>query len=244
MKNLFYITLIATMFTAGPFLVSCSNDDEPSETPAPEIIGEVNGDHVTITAVGKGNVKLYTKLDMSELTNPVNYLRDFQDYSVTLAATAKQAGKPISKTTVKEVFIPKTDAPKILNVYSVVENENDSTFFGFEFNLYTATGIIRVYKAVFDNSGADSNEMFFRFDVPFTFDRATGVYSCQGSNINPRFRYNGYYTTFEGYTVNNFDCMVCIKDLTYSISFDCHGKHFDYHGSVSKRYPIVIYLTN
>lgn len=97
---------------------------------------------------------------------------------------------------------------------------------------------------MFDNSGDDSNEKYFKFDVPITFDRATGIYSCQGTNITPLFRYEGYNTTFEGYTVNNLDCKVCIRDLTYSISFDCHGKHFDYHGGLSRRYPIVIDLTN
>lgn len=247
MKNLFYIIfLIVAMFSTGSILVSCSNsdEDEPSETPAPEIIGEVNGDYVTITAVGEGDVKLYYKYDMSEATNPVNYLRDFEDLSVTFAATAKQKGKPISKTTVKDIFIPKTDTPKLLNVFSVIENENDSTFFGFDFNLFTTTGIIRVYKAVFDNSGDDSNEMYFKFNVPVTSDQATSIYSCQGSNITPLFRYDGYITTLEGYTVNNLDCKVCIKDLTYSISFDCHGKHFDYHGGVSRRFPIVFDLTN
>ena len=244
MKNLFYITLIATVLIAGSLLTSCSNEDEPNETPTPEILVELNEDFVTITAVGEGDVKLYYKNDMSEATNPVNYLRDFEDYSESFAATAKQIGKPISKTTVEDVVIPKTDCPKLLNVYSVIDNENDSTFFGFEFNLYTGTGIIGVNKAVFGNSGDGSNEKNFMFDVPITFDRATGVYCCRGSNITPRFRYDGNNYTFEGYTVNNLDCKVCIKDLTYSISFDCHGKHFDYHGAISKRYPIVFYVTN
>ena len=244
MKNLFYIILIATMLTAGSLLTSCSNDDEPNVTPAPEILVELNEDFVTITAVGEGDVKLYYELDMSEATNSVNYLRDFEDYSVTFAATAKQIGKPISKTTVKDVVIPKTDSPKLLNIYSVIDNEDDSTFYRFDFNLYTGTGTIGVNKAVFDNSGDGSNEKNFKFDVPVTFDQATGVYSCQGSNITPHFRYGSSYKTIEGYTVNNLDCKVCIKDLTYSISFDCHGKHFDYHGAVSRRYPIVYHVTD
>ncbi len=245
MRNLFYITMIAAMLSAGTLLVSCSkDDDEPGETPAPEIIAEVFEDVVTVTAEGKGEVKLYFAEDMYEVTNPVNYMRDYYDNSIKFAATAKEAGKPISKTTIKEVFIPKTDAPKLLHQYSAIENEDDSTFFTFDFNLYNGTGTIGVSKAVFDDNGDDSNEMYFKFDVQVTFDRATGIYSCQGTDITPRFRIDDKFYIIEGYTVTNLDCKVCIKDMTYSITFDCHGKHFDYSGPCSKTYPIVINFTD
>ena len=108
--------MIAAMLGAGPLLVSCSNDDEPRETPAPEIIAEVFEDYVTITAVCEGDVKLYFKEGMVETTNPVNYMRSYKDCSETFAATAEEEGKPIGKTTVKEVIIPKTDTPKLIRL--------------------------------------------------------------------------------------------------------------------------------
>lgn len=244
MKNFFYFTMIAAMLSAGTLMVSCSKDDEPRETPAPEITAEVFDDIVTITATGEGEVKLYFAEDMYEVTNPVNYQRDIYDHSVKFAATAQEEGKPMSETTIKEVIIPKTDAPKLLNGYSVIENEDDSTFFAFDFNLYKGTGTIGVNKAVFDNSGDDSNEMNFKFDVTVTFNRSTGIYSCQGTDITPRFRFDDKYYILEDYTVTNLDCKVCIKDMTYSITFDCHGKHFDYSGPFSKMYPIVLHVTD
>ena len=85
--------------------------------------------------------------------------------------------------------------------------------------------------------------MTFKFNVQVTFDKATGIYSCQGTNIMPLFKVGNNYRVLQGYTVTNLDCKVCIKDMTYSISFDCHGKHLDYSGSVSDWYPIVIQLT-
>ena len=244
MKNLSYFTMIVAMLSAGMLMVSCSKDDEPRETPAPEITAEVFDDIVTITATGEGEVKLYFAEDMYEVTNPVNYQRDIYDHSVKFAATAQEEGKPMSETTIKEVIIPKTDAPKLFHGYSAIENENDSTFFAFEFNLYKGTGTIGVNKTVFDNSGEDSSEMNFMFDVLVTFDRATGIYSCYGTDITTRFRFDDKYYIFEGYTVTNFECKACIKDMTYSITFDCHGKHFAYSGPLSKTYPIVFHVTD
>ncbi|MBR5686048.1 MAG: hypothetical protein IKX18_07855 [Muribaculaceae bacterium] len=241
MKNYLYFSLmIAAMFCTGTTLVSCSDDDEPGKTPAPKIISEMTSETVTITAVGNGVVKLYNKQSMEEVENPITYLRDFIDYTITFAATAKSPGKAISNTTVREVIITKSDKPKLIHAYSVIDSESDSTFFEFDFNLNKATGTIGVYKAVFpDNS---SSERRFAFDTNVTFDQNTGTYSCSGDNITPRFKSGGNYVALDGYTVTNFSCSVCIKDLTYKIVFDCHGKHFDYSGGISKRYPITLHL--
>ena len=238
MKYLFNIPIIIAMLCAGALLASCSGDDEPSATKAPEIIDQVLDDVVTVKAVGDGEVKLYFEDDMEETANPTSFGRDFVDYYETMAATAKEPGKTISKTIVKKILIPKTDTPKIVDAYSVIESEEDSTFFDFHFNLYKGTGSIGVGKAVF-GSGDDTYERNFRLDVQVTFDPATGIYSCRGTNITPIFKSSGKEVTYEGYTVNNLFCDVCVKDLTYSISFDCHGKYFDYNGSISKNYPLI-----
>ncbi len=231
------------MLCAGTLLVSCSGEDEPGETNAPEIIDQVLDDVVTVKAVGDGEVKLYFEDDMDETANPTSFGRDFKDYYETMAATAKEPGKPISKTTVKKILIPKTDSPKIVYAFSVYENEEDSTFFEFHFNLYKGTASIGVGKAVF-GSGDDTYERNFRLDVQVTFDPATGIYSCRGTNITPIFKSGGKDVTYEGYTVNNLFCDVCVKDLSYSISFDCRGKYFDYNGSISKNYPVIYRTTD
>lgn len=224
------------MLCAGTLLVSCSGDDEPSETKAPEIIDQLYDDVVTVKAVGDGEVKLYFDDFKDEVSNPTSFGRDFEDYYETMSATAKEPGKLISKTTVKKIFIPKTDTPKILHAYSVIKSEEDSTYFEFNFNLYKGTGSIGVGKAVFGN-GDDTDKKYFKFDVQVTLDPATGIYSCRGTDITPNFRLDDKYGPIEGYTVTNLFCDVCAKDLTYSISFDCHGKYFDYNGTISKKSP-------
>ena len=235
MKYLFNIPMIIAMLCAGTLLVSCSGDDEPSETTAPDIIDQLLDDVVTVKAIGDGKVTLYFN-DMEEVSNPTSLGRDFVDYTQKVAATAKEPGKLISKTTVKEIFIPKTDTPKILHAYSVIESEEDSTYFEFHFNLYKGTGSIGVGKAVF-GSGDDTYQLHFEFKVQVTLDPATGIYSCRGTNITPSYISDGKDVTIEGYTVTNLFCDVCAKDLTYSISFDCHGKYFDYNGTISKMSP-------
>ena len=245
MKNYLYFSLmIAAMLCSGTTLVSCSDDDEPGKTPAPKIISEMTSETVTITAVGNGVVKLYNKQSMEEVENPITYARDFIDYTVTLAATAKAPGKSISNTTVREVIITKSDKPKLIHAYSIIDSENDSTFFEFDFNLYKGTGTIGVHKAVFADTDGSSSEKRFVFNTDVTFDQNTGTYSCSGNNISPRFKSGSNYVTLEGYTVTNFSCSVCIKDLTYKIMFDCHGKHFDYSGGISKRYPVIFHIGN
>ena len=242
MRNLFHYFMIIAALSVSTLLVSCG-DDEPGVTPAPVITEDVFDDYVSITAKGEGKVKLYFS-NMEETTNPTLYFRDFQDYTTSFAATAKAVGKSISKTTTKDILIPKTIAPIFMHAYSVIENENDSTFFEFDFNLNKATGKIGVMKTVFEFSGGDSYEISFSFDIPVSCDKTTGTYSCQGSDITPSAISQGYPGTLSDYTVTDLNCKVCAKDLTYTISFDCHGKHFNYSGTISKVYPIVFHATD
>ena len=238
MKHFLRFLIIAAMLSAGMIIVSCSSEnDEPGRTPEPEIIDEVQEDVVTITAVGEGDVKFYIYQSKEEIENPIVYLRDYKDYSVHLAATAQEPGKEISELVDREVIIPKTDEPKFLTVFSTVENENDSTFFKFDFNLYKKSGTIGVYKAVFG-----SYETNFSFGVPVTFDKATGIYRCNGTGISTTFKPN-YDNAFDGSTVDNLNCEVNIKSQTYKIAFDCHGRHFDYSGGFSKTHPVKIVVT-
>ena len=227
--------MITAILGAGMTIVSCSSEnDEPGRTPEPEIIDEVQEDYVTITAVGEGDVKFYMYQSEDEIENPIVYMRDYKDFSVHLAATAQEPGKEISKRVDREVIIPKTDEPKLLTVFSTIENENDSTFFSFDFNLYKKSGTIGVYKAVFG-----SYETNFGFSIPVTFDKPSGIYRCNGTGIKTTFKPN-YDNAFEGSTVDNLNCEVNIKSQTYKIEFDCHGKHFDYSGGFSKIHPVRI----
>ena len=240
MKQILLI-LFSTVLLYLTFTSCGDKDDEPGRTPAPEITSEVRDDYVTITAVGQGVVKLYNQGSNDEIDNPTRYMRDYVDYTESFQATAQKPGLPISNTTTKEVVIPKSDNPQVVTAFSVIENENDSTFFEFHIQRDFKTNTITVRKAV--DSTDDSQLATFRFKAPISFDRTNGIYTSTGTDLSVQTVSDGKFVTQTDNAVTHLDCKVNIKEQTYSATFDYHGKHFDYKGAISKRYPIVFHNT-
>ncbi|MBQ9555908.1 MAG: hypothetical protein IJV05_06765 [Muribaculaceae bacterium] len=221
-------------------LAACSDkDDEPGITPAPEILSELTEQTVIVKAQGLGRVRLYYGGD-EEVANPTSLSRDFVNYTAHFKATAQQHGKSVSKVAEKEILVPKTDDPLIMTAFSVVESENDSTFFEFDINRVQPPSRIIVRKARLSDSGPELPS--FYVTPALTFDKGTGIFTFSGTDITPSVRTGGSYVSQPDSKVTDLDCTVNIKTLTYSIQFDYQGKHFDYSGSISKTYPVRIII--
>jgi hypothetical protein len=67
-----------------------------------------------------------------------------------------------------------------------------------------------------------------------TVDKDGKVYTYAGTGIHPYMQRVGTMLRLydDIYLVTDLTCKVDTKNLTYSITFDCHGGHFDDHGSL------------
>jgi len=128
------------------------------------------------------------------------------------------------------------DEPEIIktqNLESVYANESD-THFLFDINLDKDSSSIFMYNIVFRIGEATSPAMTLRADAPVTVDKSGKVYTYSGTGI---VAYMLRGTTWmpmpsETYLVNNLNCTVDTDKKTYSISFDCHGGHFEESGKL------------
>jgi hypothetical protein len=228
MKKIFSILFIATMLSMT--LMSCG-DDEPGKTKAPKINYEIQEEAVIVTAVGDGEVVLYQ--DGEPTTNPVTVLRSYEDRNITFTATAQEEGKEISEETHLAIEVPFNDNLQVLTVNSAYDNETE-THFTFDINLNKELSIIELYNIVFTIGSAQSPAMNIRIDAPVTYDRNTRTYTYAGTGITPYMIRGGSLIPMEGdaYRVTDLTCTVNVKDKTYSISFDCHGGHYENSGKI------------
>ena len=228
MKKIFSILFIATMLSMT--LMSCG-DDEPGKTKAPKINYEIQEEAVIVTAVGNGEVVLYQ--DGEPTTNPVTVLRSYEDRNITFTATAQEEGKEISEETHLAIEVPFNDNLQVLTVNSAYDNETE-THFTFDINLNKELSIIELYNIVFTIGPAQSPAMNIRIDAPVTYDRNTRTYTYAGTGITPYMIRGGSLIPMEGdaYRVTDLTCTVNVKDKTYSISFDCHGGHYENSGKI------------
>jgi len=228
MKKIFSILFIATMLSMT--LMSCG-DDEPGKTKAPKINYEIQEEAVIVTAVGNGEVVLYQ--DGEPTTNPVTVLRSYEDRNITFTATAQEEGKEISEETNLAIEVPFNDNLQVLTVNSAYDNETE-THFTFDINLNKELSIIELYNIVFTIGSAQSPAMNIRIDAPVTYDRNTRTYTYAGTGITPYMIRGGSLIPMEGdaYRVTDLTCTVNVKDKTYSISFDCHGGHYENSGKI------------
>lgn len=228
MKKIFSILFIATMLSMT--LMSCG-DDEPGKTKAPKINYEIQEEAVIVTAVGNGEVVLYQ--DGEPTTNPVTVLRSYEDRNITFTATAQEEGKEISEETHLAIEVPFNDNLQVLTVNSAYDNETE-THFTFDINLNKELSIIELYNIVFTIGSAQSPAMNIRIDAPVTYDRNTRTYTYAGTGITPYMIRGGSLIPMEGdaYRVTDLTCTVNVKDKTYSISFDCHGGHYENSGKI------------
>ena len=77
---------------------------EPEQTPAPEIIVDVQDEVVIITVEGEGELHLY--INGEEVDYPVEIARGNEDVVITVSATAQGEDMLISETVTAEVTIP------------------------------------------------------------------------------------------------------------------------------------------
>lgn len=228
MKRIFSIMFAAAMLSM--VLVACGND-EPNKTAKPVIASEVQGNEVIAQATGNGEVLLYSEGELT--TNPVSFLRAHDDYSVTLTATAQEEGKEISDKAKLVLEVPKSDNPNILKAESIYENVNN-LHFAFDIDMSKDLSYIYLYNIIFTIGTQQSPALNVRIDAPVTYDKNTATYTFSGTGLPPYQIRGGSLIpmTDELYRVNDLTCTINLKNKTYSITFDCHGGHYDSTGYI------------
>lgn len=122
------------------------------------------------------------------------------------------------------------EAPTTQSLESVYENEND-TYFLFDIDLDKDSSSIYVYNVQFDPRAP---LMTIRVDAPVTIDKSGKIYTFAGTGIHPYLFYGDRFVQFmdDAYLVTNLISTVNIGEKMYSISFDCHGGHYDKIGQL------------
>lgn len=228
MKKLFAMFFMASLM--GMALISCG-DDEPNQTKAPDIKFEILESEAVVTAVGQGEVLLF--IDGEATTNPTHLLRINQDYVSHFKATAQETGKAISETTSLDLTIPKSNKP----ISFQVENEYQDaaeTHFMFDVDMDKELSSIYMYNIVFRIGEATSPAMTLRVDAPVTVNPRTRAFTYTGTGIVAYMMRGTTWMPMPGetYLVNDLICEVNPNAKTYSISFDCHGGHFEESGKL------------
>lgn len=233
--------LWATALVMGLSLVSCGGDEPESNiSEAPEIITTVTEDYVTIEAVGKGDVKLYFAQDLKDpIENPVTYIRDFKDYSMDLCATAQQPGKKVSETTKRTITVPFAEVPKMVDVWSdpVVI---DQPYIHYAINLLKDSSAVYLHNVVFTIGDTQSPAMNILIKVPADFNKGDRTYNLRGTDIVPFLLRGNTPVPMASMPVTDFDCYVDVKEMTYSISFKCHGGLFENSGKLTTTIPVEL----
>ena len=115
---------------------------------------------------------------------------------------------------------PAIPTQKLESVYL----EPTDTHFMFDIDLNKDSSSIYLYNIVFHIGEAVSPAMNIRIDAPVTVDKSGKVYTYSGTTIMPYL--------LRGNTPVPMPCKVDTKDKKYSITFDCHGGHYDDSGKL------------
>jgi hypothetical protein len=123
--------------------------------------------------------------------------------------------------------------PTTQNLESVYQNETDAHYL-FDIDMDKDSSAIYLYNIRFTIGQVQSPAMNIRIDAPVTVDKDGKVYTYAGTGIHPYMQRGGTMLRLydDIYLVTDLTCKVDTKNLTYSITFDCHGGHFDDHGSL------------
>lgn len=121
----------------------------------------------------------------------------------------------------------KPDLPKDQTIESVYENEND-TYFVFDIDTDKDSCSIYMYNIKFSEQMPVTINV--RIDAPYTYLLKT--FTIVGNDITPYMMRGTTWTPMPGdeYRVTNLFCLVNLDAKIYSISFDCHGGHFEDNG--------------
>ena len=120
---------------------------------------------------------------------------------------------------------------KTQNLESVYLEPTD-THFVFDIDLDKDSSSIFMYNIVFRIGEATSPAMTLRVDAPVTVDKSGKVYTYSGTGIVAFMMRGSSWVPMPGdtYLVHNLTSTVNPDAKTYSISFDCHGGHFEETG--------------
>lgn len=122
---------------------------------------------------------------------------------------------------------------KTQNLESVYTSSTD-THFLFDIDLDKDSSSIYMYNIVFRIGEATSPAMTLRVDAPVTVDKTGKVYTYSGTGIVAFMMRGTSWVPMPGdaYLVHNLTCNVNPEAKTYSITFDCHGGHFEESGKL------------
>ena len=125
---------------------------------------------------------------------------------------------------------PVVPTQKLESVYS----EPTDTHFMFDIDLNKDSSSIYLYNIVFRIGEAVSPAMNIRIDAPVTVDKSGKVYTYSGTGIMPYMLRGSTPVPMPGdaYLVTDLTCTVDTKNKQYSITFDCHGGHFNDAGKL------------
>lgn len=121
------------------------------------------------------------------------------------------------------------EIPTGQTIESVTESENDARLV-FEFNNDKDSCSIYLYNIKFSEEMPVTINV--RIDAPYTYVLKT--YTILGNNISPYMQRGGTWApmTGEEYRVTNLVSLVNLDAKVYSISFDCHGGHYEKTGKL------------
>lgn len=125
------------------------------------------------------------------------------------------------------------DEPKnpVSQLIESVHSETNDTYLVWDINTEKDSSSIYVYNVQFDPRAP---LMTIRVDAPVTIDKSGKIYTFAGTGIHPYLFYGDRFVQFmdDAYLVTNLISTVNIGEKMYSISFDCHGGHYDKTGQL------------
>ena len=125
------------------------------------------------------------------------------------------------------------EVPKTQKLESEHGQAND-TYLIWDIDMNQDSSSIYLYNAVFTIGEATSPAMTLRIDAPVTVDKSGKVYTLAGTGIMAYMLRGTTWMPMPGdaYMVNNLISTVNPGAKTYTISFDCHGGHFEKEGKL------------
>ena len=115
-----------------------------------------------------------------------------------------------------------------------VHGQTNDTYLIWDIDMMQDSSSIYLYNAVFTIGETTSPAMTLRIDAPVSVDKSGQVYTFAGTGI---VAYMLRGTTWmpmpsDAYLVHNLISTVNPEAKTYTISFDCHGGHFEKEGNL------------
>lgn len=130
------------------------------------------------------------------------------------------------------------DEPVIPEAQTLESEYLDATEarFKFDIDMEKDSSSIYMYNIVFTIGTATSPAMNIRVDAPVTVDKSGKVFTYAGTGIHPYMQRGSsmMQLTDDRYLVTNLICIVNTANMTYNITFDCHGGHFTQQGRLKQ----------